>query len=292
MKSLSEAGRKRTRWLIGVALMLAMAAWACGPLSLNGTQQEEDGETTVVDEGAAIIFTGLNLRQYATYGAAYTLDYTGQRPDGVAVDISTSGTIQTQQDPKLVSVHSETTGTGMIQGISLLDQVSDLATLTTEVITADETVYLTASALGQSQCRSLDTNTIPVKSALDNLELGNINIDQFTRIKPSQAPLRLELVGSETLNGLTIDHYSAVDVALGSLTSGTVDIWYLPSEKRVARLTLNGAANVPLYGSGTVDVVYDITSVNQPVSISLPSDCEPINLEDLNLPDLPDLPGG
>lgn len=289
MKPLSETRRKRTHWPSVIAFVLALAAWACGPLSLNDGQQEEGGETTVVDEGAALIFTGLNLRQYDTYGAAYTIDYSGQRPDGVAVDISTSGEIQTQQDPRLVSARSETTGTGMIQGISLLDQVSDLATLTTEVITADEIVYLTASAVGQSRCRSLDTRTIPVKSALDNLELGNINSDQFTRIKPSQAPLRLELVGSESLNGVVADHYSAIDVALGSLTSGAVDIWYLPAEKRVARLAVSGAANVPLYGSGTVDMIYDITSVNQPVAINLPADCEPVNLEDL---DLPDLPGG
>ena len=280
---------RRSR-LTGAALLLAAATWACGPLNLGGKQQE--GETTITDDGAALIFTGLNLQQYDTYGASYDLGYTGQRPDGVAVDIQTSGDIQSQRDPKLTSVQSETSGSGMIQGISLLDRVTELTTLSTEVITADTTIYLMASALGQNECRSLDTSTIPVKSALDNLELGNINIDQFIHLKPSQAPLRLELLGSEDINGLATDHYQALNAELGSLTVGDIDIWYAPSEKRIARLALDGEANIPLYGSGSVTVVYDITDVNQPVSINLPTDCPPINLEDLHLPDLPSLPGG
>ena len=52
---------------------------------------------------------------------------------------------------------------------------------------------------------------------------------------------------------------------------------------------------VPVLGEHRAAVEQTLGDLlNQPVSITVPTDCPPINLEDLNLEDLnlPDLPGG
>lgn len=314
-----DARRRRTLICIFAGGVAALALSAClpGALSggigglLKGGEKDAGGgsDAGVADAGRTFLFTGLNLDRLDSYTAGFDLDFAGQR-EGVAVDLTSAGSVTHQTEPKMLSIRNEISGDGLLQGTSLPGAVGQGATVTTETITTPDAVYLMVGAAGQQQCRSLPGGLPNVSGLAERLGGGGIQIEELVKVRSGQDPVKLTLVGPETVNGVATDHYTALDAEVGSLTSATIDLWYAADPGYVARLTLSGQGDVPLYGSGAIDLTYDVLSINQPVTIAVPEDCPAIDLEDLDiegldledldldnldlpdLPDLPALPGG
>jgi hypothetical protein len=290
---------KRTRRVVFVLIALSLAGLACGVGSLPGLGGgDKPPEGGVTDEGRTFVFTGLDVQKLDSYEAEFALDFEGERAGGVQVDITSAGSLQRQRDPKLLVVDSELSGEGFIQGMDLLSQMGDAAAVDVQVITAEDKLYVTASAAGESACRSLPTDIVDIGGLSDRLGLGAVQVEGLVDVKAGQEPVRLDLVGQETVNGVTADHYQALNAAIGSLTSGAIDLWYVPDQEYIARLTVDGEGSIPLYGSGAIDLTYDIVNTNQTVDAPIPGDCQEISLEDIDLEnlnlddlDLPPLPG-
>lgn len=293
-------------------MLVAVALSACVPDALSGaiggllkggndTAGDGSRESGVADEGRTFLFTGLNLDRLDTYTATFDLAFAGQR-EGVGVDLTSDGSVTHQAEPKMISVRNEISGDGLLQGTSLLGAVGQGVTVSTETITTPDAIYLLASAAGTGQCRSLPGGLPNVSGLAERLGGGGIHVEELVKVRSGQDPVKLTLVGPETINGVAADHYTALDAEIGSLTSATIDLWYVSDPGYIVQLALNGQGDIPLYGSGTIDLTYDVLSVNQPVSITLPTDCPAINLEDidlegldldnLDLPNLPTLPSG
>ncbi len=272
-------------WQVGLAA-LAFAALACsvGPFGRQQTGGLGIDQGGVTGSGSTVQFSGMNLQQLDSYVAEYTLGFEGERA-GVAVNITAQGSVQRQRDPLLVSVGSQMSGQGIVRGVSPLSPLADQAALDSEVVTTGDTTYLTLGVAGEQSCVSFAGGDGRIASLTEALGLGTIQIEDFIHTRPGQSPVTLNLIGAETVNGVAAEHYRAVDVELGSLTAGNVDVWYVPDQEYVTRLAVQGQADIRIYGKGMVDLVYDIVAVNQGVEVSLPAGCQALSLEDLNLDD-------
>lgn len=282
-------GRNSTRWLaVMVLASMAVLLTACttAPDRVRGLL-DGAGETPaggVDPSGRTFVFTGLSLEQLDSYTASYTLGFEGEQAGGIGVDIDSSGQIERQRDPKTLVIQSELSGDGMMQGMSVLGQFTDSASIDAELINMAGRIYLTGTAAGsESICRSVPTIGLDPSGLISRLGWGVVQIEELLNLKTDQQPVELTLVGTETVNGVQADHYNAVDAALGSLTSGTVDLWYVPDAGYITRLSLDGQGDIPLYGSGALDLTYDVLSTNQPLTVTAPTGCTELSLEDLPL---------
>jgi hypothetical protein len=99
-----------------------------------------------------------------------------------------------------------------------------------------------------------------------------------------------EEVGSETLNGAAANHYRFDEQAVGQLgvAEATGELWVAAEGGYILKyvLTLTGGADYFGPGvEGTATWNYELTNINQPLTIELPANC-PAGL--INVPLLPD----
>lgn len=87
-----------------------------------------------------------------------------------------------------------------------------------------------------------------------------------------------EQAGSETLNDVAVDHYAFDERALGQLdvAQSTGEIWVASGGGFIVRYLLTTEGNADFFGDGiegTLTWQYELSDVNQPVTIELPADC-------------------
>jgi hypothetical protein len=87
-----------------------------------------------------------------------------------------------------------------------------------------------------------------------------------------------EAAGSETVNGVASDKYTFDERALGepSFTQSTGQVWVASENGVMVRYLLTTKAGADYFGEGIDGVLtteYDLTDVNQPVTIDLPAGC-------------------
>jgi hypothetical protein len=99
-----------------------------------------------------------------------------------------------------------------------------------------------------------------------------------------------EEAGAETINGAASNHYNFDERAFGQpgLVKSTGEIWVASEGGYIVRYLLTTNGNADYFGEGiegTLTWDYELTDVDQPVTIALPEDC-PAGM--VNAPLLPD----
>jgi hypothetical protein len=116
-----------------------------------------------------------------------------------------------------------------------------------------------------------------------------------------------ELVGEETINGIETLHYTFDETAIQDettqFTSAQGDVYIAKEGNYVVRFRIEGEGNVADMGMaiaeeeegtdtepmiGLMVVQMDLTNVNEPVSITIPAECENSGLADADYPVLED----
>jgi hypothetical protein len=96
--------------------------------------------------------------------------------------------------------------------------------------------------------------------------------------------------GSETINDVAAAHYTFDQRALGEegLTTSTGELWVAAEGGYLVKYLVSSQGGAEYFGEGvegTLTLDYQVTGVNQPVTITLPNDC-PLGM--VNAPLLPD----
>ena len=99
-----------------------------------------------------------------------------------------------------------------------------------------------------------------------------------------------EQAGSETTNGVAANHYTFDERAFGQLgvAKSTGEMWVASAGGYIVKYLVTTKGNADYFGKGiegTLTWDYELTDVNQPVTIELPADC-PAGM--VNAPLLPD----
>lgn len=86
--------------------------------------------------------------------------------------------------------------------------------------------------------------------------------------------------GTETINAVAAAHYTFDQRALGEdgLTESTGELWVAADGGYLVKYRLSSQGGADYFGEGiegTLTLEYDLTAVNQPMTISLPDDCPP-----------------
>ncbi|MBZ0315485.1 MAG: hypothetical protein K8L91_03635 [Anaerolineae bacterium] len=92
--------------------------------------------------------------------------------------------------------------------------------------------------------------------------------------------------GSETVNDVVTNHYTFDERALGLFASSFGEMWVAAEGGYLMRYLLTTDGNPAYFGDateGTVTWDYELTAINQPLVIELPSDC-PIGMVDVPVP--------
>jgi hypothetical protein len=84
--------------------------------------------------------------------------------------------------------------------------------------------------------------------------------------------------GSETVNGVTADHYTFDERAIGQsgLAKSTGEMWIASKGGYIVKYLLTTKGGADYFGEGIEGIVtwdYELTNVNGPVTIKLPNDC-------------------
>lgn len=242
-------------------------------------QATEEPAATEAASGGGDVFTfkGLNEEDLNSYTANLVMDFEGQDDNGDPVSGSITMAITAQRDPLAMMYEYESADLGdLASGAGEIDP-SMMGSMKFYV-TADQA----AMDMG-GMCFSFpaDEGT----SAVDEFGGMMINPDDFTR--PGEAMPELTLVGKETVNGQQANHYHGEGTSLSEVNDATLDIWVTTDGGYVTRMEVSGVTSDSSfeYGAGTVHMVYDVTGVNQPVSITVPDNCQ-----EFTMPDIPAMP--
>jgi hypothetical protein len=103
-----------------------------------------------------------------------------------------------------------------------------------------------------------------------------------------------EEVGSETVNNVTATHYTFDQRALGEagLTESSGELWVATEGGYIAKYLLSTKGNADYFGErieGTLTLDYELTDINQPVTIVQSEDCPPGMVNAPLLPDASDV---
>jgi hypothetical protein len=104
------------------------------------------------------------------------------------------------------------------------------------------------------------------------------------------AVIGADAAGSETVNGTPADHFTFDERAIpqtGKSTS-TGEAWVATDGGYIVKYLLTSKAGAEVFGDGvegTITWDYELTGVNQPVAMSLPSDCPAALVDAPQLPD-------
>ncbi len=96
--------------------------------------------------------------------------------------------------------------------------------------------------------------------------------------------------GSETVNGVTANHYTFDQRALGEedLTEATGELWVASEGNYIVKYLLTRKGTADYFGEGiegTLSLDYQLADPTQPVTIQLPQDCPPGMVDAPLLPD-------
>lgn len=224
-------------------------------------------------EGDVFTFEGLNVEALDSYTANLVMDFESTDENGEPVTGSITMAITAQRDPIAMVYEYESADLGDL-GVEDSEVDPSMMGSMKFYITPEQT----AMDIG-GMCLSF-----PVEEGVDAAEeFGGMMIDPEEFTRPGDSMPELTLVGKETVNGQQANHYHGESQSLDEVDEATLDIWVATDGGYVTRMEVSGVTSSGdfEYGAGTVHMVYDVTSVNQPVSITLPENCQSFTVPEM-----------
>lgn len=268
---------------LGIVLILIVMLAGCAPGSGQPTPtlfvmptQPPTATATIVptldpagdpDAPPTYTFADTGADQIDTYSAHLTLEFKGTNPvTSQLATLNTDTTFSSRRDPpsKLldstfdaVSVDTSALGLGPLPKGEF------------KVLLAGNTAYVT-QGIGTEGEACVST---PAAQAAD-LFKGLSNYDDLlgTVVPPLQ---RVE--PNELVNGLESRHYHAEGFGAGQFSSASLDVWVARKGGFATRIILTGDGTFPNLGAGHLTTTYEITSTQQTVDYTPPTDCSPLN---------------
>lgn len=213
------------------------------------------GQTGVTSETFAL--KGLNTEQLDSFTAIYTVQFSGTDSGGSPASLALQGDALGQRDP----LQTQFTVNVSAEGIEGRGS-GGLFTATT----ADNRTYVDLAPFdGEQRCVSFASQRRnPVEDFV-------IRVDRFF---DESTPARLALVDEDTVvNGIPARYYRAEHVEAGDFNDATIDVWAAQDSDAVLRLEVHDEGAFQDYGDGALDLTFEVTSVNEPVTIVVPTDC-------------------
>ena len=247
-----------------------------GVLSETATPESIPEELTIEQEitygPGSFIYTDTiaGLSELPGYQAVLTLTFDGTR-DGQPQKWSKTYTMLATKDPQARQLTIEKTGDSSKIDSAFMAEMNGMAYERRGGNACNATAIQAGNSLGERlEPASFLTSVIGVEEA-----------------------------GSETVNGVTANHYTFDQRALGEqdLTESTGELWVASEGNYIVKYLLTRKGKADYFGEGiegklTLD--YELTGPNQPVTIQLPKDCPPGMVDAPLLPDASDvekLPG-
>lgn len=227
-------------------------------------------------EGPAFTFEGLNQEQFDSFVSDITLAFDGVDENGEPVNMNITGTMHVQRDPLLMAFEYETAefGGAAVGGLPLDLEAGGQLNF---YVTADR-AYTNIGGM----CIAFPID----ESEMDFDEsFGDIMIDPEDLTRPGSELPEMQFVGSETLDGQQVDHYRAENATLENMEQATIDVWVATGANYVARMEVSGVTtdSDETYGEGTLNMTYEVTSVNEPLEVAPPENCQ-----EFTIPEMPE----
>jgi hypothetical protein len=205
--------------------------------------------------------TKAGLSELPSYQAVLTLTFEGTR-DGQPQKWSKTYTMLVAQDPQARQLTIERT-----------DDSSNL-----DPVFMAEMNGMAYERRGGNAC-----NATPIQ---EGISLGE-------RLEPASFltyVVGAEEAGSETINGVTANHYTFDQRALGEqdLSESSGELWVASQGNYIVKYLLTRKGKADYFGEGiegTLTLDYQLTDPAQPVTIQLPEDCPPGMVDAPLLPD-------
>jgi len=213
--------------------------------------------------GESFVYKGMEEDEYDTLDSAVSITFEGTDEQGQPVSVKIEGTVQMQRDPLVMAMQYTTADFEGLDapGVNLVPGQGDNMTF---YVTTDS-AYMEFGGL----CFAVPLDPGDVGSQ----DFEGMMIDPEKYLDPgANGELELQFVGTETVNGLETEHYRATNVQLQDFDEATVDLWYSSAENRIARMAMVGTGSHE-FGTGTMEMTWDLLSVNEVVDITLPENC-------------------
>lgn len=205
--------------------------------------------------------TRSGLGDLSSYKATLTYTFNGTQA-GQAEQWTKTYVMLTTKEPAARQITVETTG-----AVPAIDSVF--------MAEADGASY---ERLGENACSA------------NLIEPGNSLADWMEPAGFLTSVMGAEEAGSETVNDVAANHYTFDERALGALDimKSTGEVWVASDGGYIVKYTTTTTGDAKYFGEGiegTVTWDYELTDVNQPLTLELPADC-PSGM--VNAPQLPD----
>ena len=192
-----------------------------------------------------------------SYKTAFIMSFDGKDKDGKAQSSSLSFEEEYQKDPPA----RRTQYSGLGPNVSAANPADN----SSEIILIGGKTYWTFG----TTCSSSDSMDAPSSNPTFSPS------DVMGSVRSSQ------LLGTENINGVSAKHYS-LDVAplvtLGAYANAKGEVWIADQGNFVVKYIFEATGQNALFGGstgteGTVKWNYEVTSINQPVNITAPTNC-------------------
>jgi hypothetical protein len=226
-------------------------------------EPSDAGGSAPAESGESFVYKGMEEDEYDTLDSAVSITFEGTDEQGQPVSVKIEGTVQIQRDPLLMAMQYTTAEFEGVDspGVNLVPGQGDNMTF---YVTTD-TAYMEFSGL----CFAIPLEPGDVSSE----DFQGMIIDPEEYLDPgANGEFELQFVGTETVNGLETAHYRATNVQLQDFDEATVDLWYSSAENRIVRMAMVGTGSGE-FGTGTMEMTWDLLSVNEVVDITLPENC-------------------
>lgn len=247
------------------------------PPAADEPPAEEEAEPEPA-EGDVLAFEGLSPADLDSYVADISFDFEGTDSNGEAVSMSQVMTMNVQSDPIAMSMTIESLD---VQGAELGGMGMEDGSMAFFV--TEETVSMQMGDM----CLAFPVEEGDVSS---EEMFGEAFLDPAEIAAPGSEIPELTYVGKETVNGQNARHYQITQADLENLHDATVDVWVVdsPAGEYATRAEITGTAGSEefMFGdatSGQVTLVFNITSVNEPVVVTPPANCQ-----EFIIPDMPE----
>lgn len=241
----------------------------------------QDAVETPAEAGEAaqtFTFEGLQRSEFDSFAADVTLDFEGTDEQGQPVNVSFVMQMTAQRDPAVLAFAYDTAQFEGVETGNLPIEPEQMGELR---------FYVTEEAASMqigSMCLAfpVQADDVDVEDAF-----GDMLVDPEEFTQPGGEVPELTLVGTETINGQETEHYRGENVSLSDLEQATIDLWYVPTGDYVTRLEVSGTTTGQdfAYGQGMVHMLYDVTSVNEPVNITVPENCQQFTIPEIPTPE-------
>ena len=262
------SGKFRVSLLV---VMLLLALVACqltgqGPVASNGNPPTATGEVTNpsgTSTGGGSIQVNMELGpgDFNLADLRQGLDGLASYKESLTVSFDGSQNGQTSQWTSLRElVHVEEPSTSLL-------------TITNSGNTEAANPSFVAETEGAAYERGADG--LCLANAIDP---ENSNISRLEPVGMLSGLLGAEAAGQETINGINADHYTFDEraLALAGKVKSSGEVWVASDGGAILRYKLVTQGDESYFGKGmqgTLTMTYELSDINQPVTIDLPRDC-------------------